>query len=191
MGGLLSYIPGLWVAYIAGAVGLAGLPYWSGYYCKSATWAAVTQSGGYWIGVRGALLLSTLLTYCYLGRLAFLVFGGLRSGHQSLYRPRWLSLFVCCTLLILGWVVAYCGNFWEFILQVWVYSLGGGWETWEWLYFSFWGLVGGEGWGGLQGLYSLGICLLWTCYLERVGFGSWRGLYVTRVMLFMVFGLML
>jgi NADH:ubiquinone oxidoreductase subunit 5 (subunit L)/multisubunit Na+/H+ antiporter MnhA subunit len=27
MGGLLSYIPGLWVAYIAGAVGLAGLPY--------------------------------------------------------------------------------------------------------------------------------------------------------------------
>lgn len=186
MGGLLVYIPGLWVAYVVGSLGLAGLPYWSGYYCKSTTWAAVTQAGGYWVGVRVALLISTLLTYCYLARLGFLVFGGLRGGHSSLYRSRWVSLLVCFVFLLLGWVVAYCGNFWEFILQNWSHSLGGGWEIWEWIHHTYWGLIGSEGWGGLQGLYAFIVCLLWTCYLERLGFGSWRGLYIVRCLFFLI-----
>jgi len=91
MGGLLNYAPALWAAYASGALGLAGLPYWSGYYCKSALWAAAATSGAYWAVEAPLLLVNSLLTLLYLWRLGHMVFGGPKLGHRAAYRPHWLS----------------------------------------------------------------------------------------------------
>jgi NADH:ubiquinone oxidoreductase subunit 5 (subunit L)/multisubunit Na+/H+ antiporter MnhA subunit len=110
MGGLLSYIPLLWVAYVSGAAGLAGLPYWSGYYCKSALWAAALHLNGLWHGVSCIILVNTLFTYVYLLRLGIMIFLGARLGHWSLYRVQWQSPLLCTVFGVLGCVVLYGGS---------------------------------------------------------------------------------
>lgn len=86
MGGLAAYLVSGFIFYLGGAVALAGLPYWSGYYCKVALWGVVSRGDMFVGGVQVLTLLSSGLTYIYLGRLGVLVFGSCRAGHRSIYR---------------------------------------------------------------------------------------------------------
>lgn len=103
-------------------MGLAGLPYWSGYYCKSALWAATQHLNGLWYAVSCIILLNTVLTYVYLARLGVMIFLGPRLGHWSLYRGQWQSPLLCLFFGVLGCVVLYGGAVWAGLLEVYNYS---------------------------------------------------------------------
>lgn len=150
MGGLLHYIPGLYVCYVAGSLGLAGIPYWSGYYCKSAVWNWTIQTANFGKHLQFLLLCTTFCTYIYLIRTGILVFLGQKNGHQSIYRNRQNSYIVLIAFCILMLVVGYSGVIWVRMsntsfnnIQITLthyYSLVhqlGRWQS----YFSWWGLT--------------------------------------------------
>ena len=113
MGGLLHYIPGLYVFYVTGSLSLAGLPYWSGYYCKSAAWFAATTTNDMVAALQLILLGTTALTYVYLLRAGYLIFFGPKNGHRSIYRVRYQSLMSTAALWLLGIWAAYSGALWS------------------------------------------------------------------------------
>lgn len=112
MGGLLTYIPHLYILYFIGSCGLAGLPYWSGYYCKSATWFIALNNNYSIIALNLILLGTTLCTYIYLIRMGILVFSGTKNGHRTIYRTRYAALSSTLLFCILGTIVAYTGIIW-------------------------------------------------------------------------------
>jgi NADH:ubiquinone oxidoreductase subunit 5 (subunit L)/multisubunit Na+/H+ antiporter MnhA subunit len=112
MGGLLHYIPSLYVFFVTGGVSLAGLPYWSGYYCKSAAWFVAATNNGLVASVQLTLLLTTLCTYIYLARAGYLIFFGPKNGHRSIYRQRHQSILVTVAFWILSIAAAYSGALW-------------------------------------------------------------------------------
>ncbi len=117
MGGLLHYIPNLYIYFVLGSCGLAGLPYWSGYYCKSATWFIATNTNSLIFIINIVLLLTTLCTYIYLARTCYIVFLGLKNGHRSIYRLRYQSPLTNITFFILSLVVAYTGIIWTHMCE--------------------------------------------------------------------------
>lgn len=112
MGGLLLYIPSLWVAYVVGGLCLIGLPYWSGYYCKYFICEAVFNSSVVVKGCDYILIFSYLLTPIYVFRLGYLVFFGIKNGHRSIYKVKNISLLYYYDLFILGCVILFFGIFW-------------------------------------------------------------------------------
>lgn len=112
MGGLMHYIPTLYVFYILGSISLAGLPYWSGYYCKSAAWFITATHNSYIAAAQIILLLTTLCTYIYLLRAGYLIFFGPKNGHRSIYRMRYQSPLVTAAFWILSIAAAYSGALW-------------------------------------------------------------------------------
>lgn len=105
MGGLFSTIPYLFFFYFSGALALGGLPYWAGYYCKSALWIYTDNSVGFYCCLRIFLVLSTFYTYLYLGRLGWLIFGGSRSGPRLVYRF-WNIGFSIQIVFLLIWAIS-------------------------------------------------------------------------------------
>ena len=112
MGGLMHYIPGLYVFYVTGSVSLAGLPYWSGYYCKSAAWFAAATYNSYIAALQLILLLTTVCTYVYLGRAGYLIFFGPKNGHRSIYRVKHQSPLATAAFWVLSVAAAYSGALW-------------------------------------------------------------------------------
>jgi NADH:ubiquinone oxidoreductase subunit 5 (subunit L)/multisubunit Na+/H+ antiporter MnhA subunit len=166
MGGLLQYIPFLWVAYVSGAVGLAGLPYWSGYYCKSTVWNVILHLNNFWYAVAIIILLNSLFTYSYLLRLGILIFGGLKLGHRSIYRIRWHSLLLCCIFSILGFIVLYGGAMWVNLLDIYNSSYYLGWQSYSVLFYNLKGELTYWGWCGLIFIYlSFGIIIVYFSFM--------------------------
>jgi NADH-quinone oxidoreductase subunit L len=155
MGGLLNYIPFLWITYLSGAVGLAGLPYWSGYYCKSTVWNAVLYLNDFWSAIIFIILLNSLFTYLYLLRLGILIFKGLKLGHRSIYRVRWQSLFIVIFFNILLFVVLYGGSIWTSLLEIYNISWHLGWNSYFNLFYNLQGELTYWGWWGLNFIYIL------------------------------------
>jgi len=80
MGGLRSYLPKTYVAFLIGSLALVGIPPFSGFFSKDSILAGALDHGAYgdvlWaVGIAGALL-----TGLYTFRMLFMVFGGEPSG---------------------------------------------------------------------------------------------------------------
>ena len=119
MGNLLLLIPILWVFIVSGGISMAGLPYWSGYYCKAKLWAAVLYNNFNWYSVRLIILFITFLTYIYLSRLSYNVFGGFKRAFDSIYTIKWISLFSISLFSILTFIILFSGVLWEdFLISV-------------------------------------------------------------------------
>lgn len=116
MGGLMSYIPVLWVAYVAGGVCLVGLPYWSGYYCKYYIMSALSNSFVLFKGTEYVLLLSYFLTIIYVSRAGYLIFLGPKNGHRKIYRLKPTSLFYFTDLFILLLIILFSTYVWVNLL---------------------------------------------------------------------------
>jgi NADH-quinone oxidoreductase subunit L len=76
MGGLRKYLPRTFIAFLAGALALVGIPPFSGFFSKDSLLAAALSEGSYgavlWVaGIAGAVL-----TGIYTFRMLFMVFGG-------------------------------------------------------------------------------------------------------------------
>lgn len=112
MGGLFYYTPGLYVCYITGSMSLGGIPFFSGYYCKSAVLTSTIQVSGYCIYLQFLILATTLCTYIYLIRTCMLVFFGQKNGHPSIYLRRYDSFPILLTFSILMLLVGYGGVIW-------------------------------------------------------------------------------
>ena len=150
MGNLLLYIPNLYIYYTAGSLGLAGVPYWSGYYCKSKTWTLTTQTLGFFGYIQIAVLLTILCTYIYLIRTGFVVFLGSKNGHISVYKKKYQSLLILIMFTILMLIVSYSGIIWTqmcntmyndtLFLFTHYYNLTSHLTNWI-SYFNWWNLI--------------------------------------------------
>lgn len=116
MGGLLLYIPSLWVAYTCGGICLIGLPYWSGYYCKYYILSALSNSFVLFKGTEYILLLSYFLTIFYVTRAGYLIFLGPKNGHRKIYRIKPTSLLYIFDLLLLMFIILFSSYFWVNLL---------------------------------------------------------------------------
>ena len=112
MGGLLHYIPSLYVFYTSGSVSLAGLPYWSGYYCKSAAWFTAAANNNLVLATQTILLVTSICTYVYLGRAGNAIFFGPKNGHRSIYRQRHQSFLAAMPFFGISFMAAYSGIIW-------------------------------------------------------------------------------
>ena len=191
MGGLLCYAPWLWVAYLVGAIGMAGLPYWSGYYCKSSSWLALCYGGTYWGGIRIAILLSSLLTNVYLVRLGYLIFGGHRGGHRSIYRLRWVSALTCVLISSLGLVVAFCGITWERLLDGCTHAWRSGFSGDLLHYYRTFLSTTIWGWSAMHFLYSTLVYLTYLALLRRLSahffISSWYAYYIVLILVIIAY----
>src|SRR5262245_11583656 len=79
MGGLRHVLPKTWLAFLVGALSLAGLPPLSGFWTKDPIIAAALDGDSYTIVLGVLALLGTLLTGLYTFRMYFLVWYGERS----------------------------------------------------------------------------------------------------------------
>lgn len=75
-----------------------------------------------WYAVSCIILVNTVLTYVYLGRLGAMIFLGARLGHWSLYRDQWQSPLLCLFFGLLGFVVLYGGTVWAGLLEAYTHS---------------------------------------------------------------------
>ncbi len=117
MGGLFSYIPGLYICYVIGGLNLAGLPYWSGYYCKTAAWFAAATHNTTWSSLQLILVFTTALTYTYLIRTGYLVFFNSKNGHRHIYRTRVFPWVIFAGFATLGSAAALSGATWTHLCQ--------------------------------------------------------------------------
>jgi NADH-quinone oxidoreductase subunit L len=116
MGGLRKYLPWTYVAMLFGALALAGIPPFAGFFSKDAILASALADGGWWgytlfvVGVLGAFL-----TGLYTFRMIFLVFEGEPSAyvrehfHRSEHGegPGWMTRVVAILALLSlvgGWI---------------------------------------------------------------------------------------
>jgi NADH:ubiquinone oxidoreductase subunit 5 (subunit L)/multisubunit Na+/H+ antiporter MnhA subunit len=154
MGGLGLVIPLWWIMYVCGALGLGGLPYWSGYYCKSALWNYSSGFNSYWGGVQLAIILGTFCTYIYLCRLGLLIFSGSRGGHRAIYRIRWPGLATVITFGLLSILVAWGGALWvNYIVYYWQLA-GAGIYYYGSVSLELINIISTWGWFGLLIAYS-------------------------------------
>ena len=138
IGEIFEYMGWGFILYFWGAIGLGGLPYWSGYYCKSQLWIYI--SSHYYIisGCHLCIVLTNLCTYIYLIRVGILVFSSCKRGHRSIYRKIRISSSIILLLGILLFVMLYCSivsleisiENYQGVFVSWVYYL-------QFLYFEF------------------------------------------------------
>lgn len=88
MGGLRKTMPGVYLAMLAGAASLAGIPLTAGFFSKDAIlWSTATTQYGH-TGLYAIGLLTALLTAVYSFRLIFLVFAGEPRKEIHVHAPR-------------------------------------------------------------------------------------------------------
>ena len=76
MGGLRRYMPRTWIAFLVGALALAGMPPLSGFFSKDSILASALDAGWYGWLLFAAGLAGAFLTGLYAFRMVFIVFGG-------------------------------------------------------------------------------------------------------------------
>ncbi|UCC41543.1 MAG: NADH-quinone oxidoreductase subunit L [Candidatus Aminicenantes bacterium] len=74
MGGLKKYLPLTYPTFLVGAIAIAGVPFFSGFFSKDAILTSAFASGNYLVWTLG--LLGAILTAFYMFRLIFLTFHG-------------------------------------------------------------------------------------------------------------------
>jgi NADH-quinone oxidoreductase subunit L len=89
MGGLRQLLPKTWVAMLVGALALAAIPPFSGFFSKDPLLAAALDAGAYGVFLWVVGLIGTFLTALYAFRMIFIVFGGEPSPfvREHLHRP--------------------------------------------------------------------------------------------------------
>jgi NADH-quinone oxidoreductase subunit L len=89
MGGLRQLLPKTWVAMLVGALALAAIPPFSGFFSKDPLLAAALDAGAYGVLLWVVGLIGTFLTALYAFRMIFIVFGGEPSPfvREHLHRP--------------------------------------------------------------------------------------------------------
>jgi NADH-quinone oxidoreductase subunit L len=89
MGGLGRLLPKTWVAMLAGALALAAIPPFSGFFSKDPLLASALDAGAYGVLLWVVGLIGTFLTALYAFRMIFIVFGGEPSPfvREHLHRP--------------------------------------------------------------------------------------------------------
>jgi NADH-quinone oxidoreductase subunit L len=90
MGGLRDLMPRTYLAFLAGALALVGLPPFAGFFSKDSILAAAMHDGWYGYLLWTAGLAGTFLTGLYTFRMLFVVFAGEPSAfvREHLIRPR-------------------------------------------------------------------------------------------------------
>lgn len=88
MGGLWYWLMAWGAALLAGSLGLCGIPYLSGYYCKAPLWAQVSYTNLGWGLLLASTLLCSICTLLYMARLGWAILYSTRNGHRSIYRIR-------------------------------------------------------------------------------------------------------
>jgi NADH-quinone oxidoreductase subunit L len=90
MGGLRGLMPRTYLAFLAGALALVGLPPFAGFFSKDSILAAAMHAGWYGYLLWSAGLVGTFVTGLYTFRMLFVVFGGEPSAfvREHLIRPR-------------------------------------------------------------------------------------------------------
>jgi NADH-quinone oxidoreductase subunit L len=115
MGGLRRMLPKTWLAFLIGALALAGIPPLSGFFSKDAILASALAEGAYGRILLVAGLVGAFLTALYTFRMVFIVFGGELSPYarEHLHRPDrsepwlWMGLTVgalAVLAVIGGWM---------------------------------------------------------------------------------------
>ena len=74
MGGLRKYLPITYPTFLIGAIAIAGIPFFSGFFSKDAILTQAFASGNYFLWVLG--IMGAVLTAFYMFRLIFLTFHG-------------------------------------------------------------------------------------------------------------------
>ena len=74
MGGLRKYLPITYPTFLIGAIAIAGIPFFSGFFSKDAILTQAFASGNYFVWVLG--IMGAVLTAFYMFRLIFLTFHG-------------------------------------------------------------------------------------------------------------------
>jgi len=117
MGGLARMLPKTYVAMLVGALALAAIPPFAGFFSKDSLLAAALDSGGYGVVLWLAGLLGAFLTGLYTFRMIFIVFGGEPSPfvREHLHRPGHTmpALWMAWTVGALG-VLAVVGGWIQF-----------------------------------------------------------------------------
>lgn len=107
-GGLRKRMPLTFLAYLAGTVAIAGLPFTSGFFSKDGILWSVYSASGEWpvlFGLPanqlcwGLGVLTAFLTAFYMGRSLMMTFFGSYRGHEHPHESPWV---VCVPILILG-----------------------------------------------------------------------------------------
>jgi NADH-quinone oxidoreductase subunit L len=90
MGGLRHMLPRTYIAFLAGALALSGLPFFAGFFSKDSILAAALAAGAYGAVLYAVALVGVFLTALYAFRMVFLVFGGEPSPfvRENLHLPR-------------------------------------------------------------------------------------------------------
>ena len=90
MGGLRHLLPRTYIAFLAGALALSGLPFFAGFFSKDSILAAALAAGAYGAVLYAVALVGVFLTALYAFRMVFLVFGGEPSPfvRENLHLPR-------------------------------------------------------------------------------------------------------
>src|SRR5204862_3671522 len=81
MGGLKNELPITYWTFVIGAVAIAGVPPFAGFFSKDEILFKSFSSGHTWLW--GVGLLTALLTACYMFRLVFMTFHGPRAANPS------------------------------------------------------------------------------------------------------------
>jgi NADH-quinone oxidoreductase subunit L len=89
MGGLRAYLPRTWLAMLVGALALAGIPPFAGFFSKDSILASALDAGVYGQLLFAAGLVGAFLTGLYTFRMMFIVFGGDPSPYarEHFHRP--------------------------------------------------------------------------------------------------------
>jgi NADH-quinone oxidoreductase subunit L len=112
MGGLRRLLPRTWLAFLVGALALAGIPPLSGFFSKDSILASALAEGPYGQLLFAAGLAGAFLTGLYTFRMVFIVFGGEPSPYvqEHLHRPErtepWVWMALTVGVLTVGAVVA-------------------------------------------------------------------------------------
>lgn len=123
MGGLLLYIPVLWVAYIIGGLSLAGIPFLTGYYSKHYILLALTKSELIILGLEIFLYLSFFFTFFYIWLIAELVFLNSKNGHKNIYSIKPIPILYIMDIIIFIFFVIILGLIWDYFYCIEWYSL--------------------------------------------------------------------
>lgn len=86
MGGLFIYYPFIFICYFIGSIGLAGLPYFTGYFYKNYLILNLLNNFLYFNGGELLIYISYFFTIFYLLRIGFFVFLTNKNGHKNIYK---------------------------------------------------------------------------------------------------------
>lgn len=109
MGGLKKELPGVFLATVAGAIALAGIPLTSGFFSKDAIlWSVLTTNHGNLLTnyvLYGVGIVTALLTAIYSARFINLVFLGEARSHYHVHHPdlrQKLPLYILAVLALIA-----------------------------------------------------------------------------------------